>query len=104
MLVQPSRLRAKMMLAILGSVGGMVLAFRFNVVILLPAILFGWMAALVSGVVNASSGASIAFHMALIAVALQFGYMAGIVLQWAVLVSRHRRESGKSATVPEATF
>ena len=93
-----------MMLAILGSLGGIVLAFRFNVIILLPAILFGWLAVLADGLVNANSGASIAFHMALIAVALQFGYMAGIGLKWAVLVSRHRRESGKPAMVPEATF
>jgi len=93
-----------MMLAILGSLGATMLAFRFNVIILLPAILFGWMVAFVHGLVTASSGASIAFQMALVAVALQVGYVAGIVLKWAVLASRRRHESGKPAMVSDGTF
>src|ERR1700726_4558328 len=101
MVVQPSGLRAKMMLAILGSLGGIVLAFRFNVIILLPAVLIGWMMVLVNGVVTANSGASIAFQMVLVAVALQLGYVAGIVLKWAVLASRRRHESGKPAMVAD---
>jgi hypothetical protein len=92
------------MLAILGSLGGIVLAFRFNVIVLLPVILFGWMVALVNGVVTTSSGASIMFQMALVAVALQLGYVAGIVLKWAVLVSGGRRESAKPAMVSDGTF
>src|SRR5579862_7620115 len=104
MLVQPPRLRAKIMLATLGSLGATMLAFRFNVIILLPAILFGWVVALVNGVVTASPGASIALQMALVAVALQVGYVAGIVLKWAVLASRRRHESGKPAMVPDGTF
>ena len=93
-----------MMLAILGSLAGIVLAVRFNVIILLPAILLGWMVALVNGVVTASSGASIALQMALVAVVLQLGYMAGIVLKWAMLASRRHHESSKSAMVPDGTF
>jgi len=93
-----------MMLAILGSLGGIVLAFRFNVIILLPAIMFGWMVALVNGVVTASSGTSIALQMAQVAVVLQLGYVAGIVLKWAMLASRHHDESGKSAMVADGTF
>jgi hypothetical protein len=80
------------------------LAFRFNVFILLPAILFGWMVALVNGVVTASSGTSIAFQMALVAVTLQLGYVAGIVLKWAVLAGQRRQASGKPAMVPDGTF
>jgi hypothetical protein len=93
-----------MMLAILGSLGATMLAFRFNVIILLPAILFGWMVAFVHGLVTASPGASIAFQMALVAVALQVGYVAGIVLKWAVLASRRRHESSKPAMVSDGTF
>src|ERR1700692_3151683 len=104
MLTQPPGLRAKIMLTILGFLGAIVLAFRFNVVILLPAILVGWMLALTSGVMNASSGASIAFQMALVAVALQLGYVAGIVLKWADLVSRHHGDSGKPAMLSDRTF
>ena len=93
-----------MMLAILGSLAGIVLVFRFNVIILLPAVLFGWTVALVSGVVTASSGASIALQMVLVAVGLQLGYAAGIVFKWAVLASRSRHEAHKSAMVPDGTF
>jgi uncharacterized membrane protein YhaH (DUF805 family) len=92
------------MLVLLGSLGATLLAFRFNVIILLPAILLGWMVALVNGVVTASPDASIAYQMALVAVALQLGYMAGIVLKWAMLASRRHHESGKSALVPDGTF
>ena len=92
------------MLTILGFLGGAALAFRFNVMILLPATLFGWSAVLVNGVVSLNSGASIAFHMALIAVALQVGFMAGIVLIWSMLASRRRHESGQAAMVPDGTF
>ena len=93
-----------MMLAILGSLAGIVLAFRFNVIILLPAILFGWMVALLNGMLTASSGTSIALQMAQVAVVLQLGYVAGIVLKWAMLASRHHDESGKSAMVPDGSF
>jgi hypothetical protein len=91
-------------LGLLGFLGATVLAFRFNVIILLPAVLFGWVVALGEGVVTASSGTSIAFHMVLIAVALQFGYVGGIVLKWTVLASRRRRESGRLTMVPDGTF
>jgi hypothetical protein len=93
-----------MTLTILGFLGAAVLAFRFNVIILAPAILFGWMVALVDGLVTASSAAAITFHMVLVASALQFGYLAGIVLKWAVLASGHGRETGKPAMVPDGTF
>ena len=92
------------MLTILGFLGATVLAFRFNVIILLPAILFGWMAVLVSGILTASSGASIALHMVLVAIALQVGYLAGIIFKWALLTSRRRSLSNKPAMVPDGTF
>ena len=80
------------------------LAFRFNVFILLPAILFGWMLVLVSGVMSASAGASIAFHMVLVAIVLQVGYFAGILLKWALLASGRRSWSDKRRVVPDGTF
>ena len=78
-----------MLLAILISLGAMTLGLRFNVLILLPAILFGWAVALVMGLVTASSGGSIIFQMALVAVALQLGFAGALVLKWAVLVGLH---------------
>lgn len=92
------------MLTILAFLGGTVLAFRFNVLILLPTILFGWMLVLVGGVVAGSSGSSIALMMALVTIVLQVGYLAGIVLKWAWLASWRRGWSGKPAVAPDGTF
>lgn len=92
------------MLTILTFLGGIVLALRFNVLILLPTILFGWMLMLVGGVVAGSSGSSIALRMALVTIVLQVGYLAGIVLKWAWLASRRRSWSEKPAVVSDGTF
>jgi hypothetical protein len=58
----------------------------------------------VNGVVTATPGASIAFQMALVAVVLQLGYVAGIVVKWALLASQRRHGSGKPAMVSDGTF
>lgn len=82
------------MLAFLGSLGAILLALRFNVIILLPAILFGWAVALVNGIVSASSGTSIVLQMVLVAVALQIGFVGALILKWAVLVGRRQHRAG----------
>ena len=92
------------MLTILGLLGGTVLAWRFNVFVLFPAILFGWMVVLVSGLLTASPGASIAVHMVFVAIALQFGYLAGIILKWALLASWHHSWFTKRTIMPHGTF
>ena len=92
------------MLAILGFLGAVAMSFRFNMFILLPAILLGWVLVLVGGLVNASSAASIALQMVLLAAVLQVGYLAGIILKWAVLASRRGSWSEKPAPVPDGTF
>jgi hypothetical protein len=92
------------MLTVLGFLSATMLAFRFNVFILLPTILLAWMLVLVSGIVIGSSGASIAMHMVLTAVILQIGYLAGILVKWALLAS-HRHTWVENTTIsPEATF
>jgi hypothetical protein len=96
-----------MMLTILGFLGATMLPFRFNVFILMPAILFGWLLVLVSGLLTASSGSAIAFNMVLVAILLQFGYVAGIVLRWALLQSglhRQRNWSDTPTVAPDDTF
>jgi hypothetical protein len=100
MLAHTSGLRANFMLAILGFLGATVLSFRFNMFILLPAILLGWTLVLVDGLVNGNSGALIALQMAAAAVVLQLGYLAGIVMKWALLASRASSWSEKPAAVP----
>ncbi len=92
------------MLAILGLLGAIILALRFNVIILLPAILFGWAVALVNGVMTASSGTSIMFQMVLVAVALQLGFVGALVLKWAVLAGRHHPRAGKATATPGGAF
>jgi hypothetical protein len=92
------------MLAILGFLGATVLSFRFNMFILLPAILLGWTLVLVSGLANGNSGASIALQMAAAAVVLQLGYLSGIVVKWALLASRASTWSEKPAAVPDRLF
>jgi hypothetical protein len=92
------------MLILLGFLGAIVLAFRFNVFILLPAVLLGWMLVLVSGLAAANSGALIAFHMVLVAIVLQVGYLAGIICKWALLASGRRSWSHKPGVVPDGTF
>lgn len=92
------------MLSILGFLGGTVLAWRFPVFVLFPAILFGWMLVLVSGLLTASPGASIAVHMVFVAIALQFGYLAGIILKWALLASWRHGWSTKPTMMPDGTF
>jgi hypothetical protein len=91
------------MLIALGFLSAM-LAFRFSVLILLPAILLAWLPVLVRGIAIGSSGSSIALHMVLAAFVLQLGYLAGILLKWALLAS-HRHIGVENTTIaPEATF
>ena len=93
------------MLTILGFLGATMLAWRFPVLVLLPAIMFGWMLVLVSGLLTASSGASIMLHMVLVAVAMQLGYLAGIILKWALLAAwRYGWSTHYKPMMPDGTF
>ena len=92
------------MLIILGLLCGLVLAFRFNVLILLPTILFGWMLVLVGAAVTARVGFSIALEMALVAIAVQVGYLGGFIFKWRLLVNRRRNSSAKPVTAPDGAI
>ena len=91
------------MLTIMGFLAATMLAWRFPVFVLFPAILFGWMLVLVSGLLTTSSGASIMLHMVLVAVAMQLGYLAGIILSWALLAVWRYGWSTKPM-MPHGTF
>ena len=83
------------------------LPFRFNVFILLPIIQFGWTLAFAFGMATASSGTSIAIKLALFAVVVQFGYMAGIALKWALRAKALNRRpywSEKVSVTTDGTF
>jgi hypothetical protein len=97
-------LGASKMVTMFGFLGTTALALRFNVAVLLLAIVIGWMLVLASGILTASSGASITSHMVLVAIILQLGYLAGFILQWALLASRRHSWSTKSAAMPDGRF
>ena len=80
------------------------LAFRFSVFILLPTMLLTWMLVLAIDTVIGSSGESIAIHMASATIVLQFGYLAGILVQWALLANRRHAWVENTTIAPEATF
>jgi hypothetical protein len=95
------------MLTIFGFLAATVLPFRFNVLILVPAFLVGWLLVLIVGLATMSSVSSIALNMLLVPFALQIGYLAGIVLKWALLASGLNRRlnwSDKPAVKRDSTF
>ena len=95
-----------MLLTILGFLCGVVLSVRFDVLILLPAILLGWVLAVIIGAVGGGTGMSILLGMVTVAAALQGGYITGIVGQWGLRSSRVVPQSWpeKSAAAPDSAF
>ena len=92
-----------MLLTILGLLCGVVLSLRFDVLILVPAILLGCALAVVGGL---ATGASVVWGAVLVATALQVGYVSGIVGQWALRSQRGLRQSWpeKTAVAPDSAF
>ena len=95
-----------MLLTILGLLCGIVLSVRFDFLILLPAILLGWLLAVIGGLIMGSTGASIIFEMVMVATALQGGYVLGIVGQWALRSHRALPQSWpeKATAAPDRAF
>jgi hypothetical protein len=90
-MVVPQPLQGEhMALTILGLLCGIVLSFRFSVLILIPTILFGWMLTLAAGLATGSGIGAIAFDIVAVTIALQLGYGGGIAAKWAVLTSQGR--------------
>jgi len=73
-----------MALTIFAFLCGVLLSFRFPVLVLAPAILLGWIVALAGGLFAGNSGASILLELILVGAAAQTGYMAGVVGTWIV--------------------
>ena len=95
-----------MLLTILGFLFGIVLSVRFDVLVLVPAILLGWLLAVIGGLAGGGTIMSIILGMVWVATALQIGYMAGIVGQWALRSSRAVPQSRneKPAVAPDGAF
>jgi hypothetical protein len=84
-------------LAIIGVVVGIVLGLRYKILILVPAVPFAMIFAIIVGVARADSFWSIALTTVAVVTAVQLGYLAGIVIHAAIASLRPpRKEGGKS--------
>jgi hypothetical protein len=92
-------------LAIISAVAGAVLGLRYNVLVLVPAILFVMFFAVVAGVLHADSVWSIVLMTALLSVAVQLGWLAGVVIHAAVeslCIARGRNRNQLSSSLGSA--
>jgi len=71
-------------LAIISVLAGIALGLRFKVLILVPAVILAMIFAIIIGVARADTFWSIVLAMAILGAAVQFGYLAGIMLRAAV--------------------
>lgn len=95
-----------MLLTILGFLCGLVLGCRFDFLILIPAILLGWVLAALSGIAVGASVTSTLLDVVLVTGALQVGYIGGILAQWTVR-SKHSLSKSlaeKSSTAADGAF
>jgi hypothetical protein len=71
-------------LAVIGAVVGIVLGLRYKVLILVPAIMFATIAAIIVGVAHADRFWSIVLMTVELMTAIQLGYLAGTVTRAAI--------------------
>jgi hypothetical protein len=71
-------------LAIIGAVAGIALGLRYKVVVLVPAVTLAMIFAMIVGIARADHFWSIISAMAILATAVQSGYLAGITTGAAV--------------------
>ncbi len=71
-------------LALVGVVVGIVLGLRYKILILVPAVSLAIMFAVMSGIARGDRVWSILLAMAILGTAVQFGYLAGIMIRAAV--------------------
>ena len=67
-------------LAIISALVGIALGLRFKVLVLVPAIALATILVLIIGLTRGDSFGSIVLAMVIIGIALQLGYLIGIVL------------------------
>jgi hypothetical protein len=68
-------------LAIISALAGIALGLRFRVLVLVPAVTLAMIFALIIGVASADHFWSIILAMVILGTAVQFGYLAGIVIR-----------------------
>lgn len=82
-------------LAIICAVAGVVLGLRYNVVVLIPAVMFALLFGVVVGISRSEGVLLTTFLAAGLAVAVQAGYLAGIAI-YAVLESIDARRRDRN--------
>jgi hypothetical protein len=85
-------------LAIIGVVVGIVLGQRYKILILVPAVLFAMIFAIIVGAARADSFWSIVLTTVALVVAVQLGYLAGIAIHAVIAAIRppRKEDGGKS--------
>jgi hypothetical protein len=68
-------------LALIGGLAGTALGLRYKVLILVPAVTLAMIFAMIVGVARADHFWSIVLAVAILGTAVQFGYLAGIVIR-----------------------
>jgi hypothetical protein len=91
-------------LAVISVFAGVVLGLRFKVLILVPAVMFAMMFAVLVGVARADSVLSIVLTTVALGGAVQIGYLAGIairaVIEWVCALLVRNRNLGLSSVGP----
>jgi hypothetical protein len=71
-------------LAIISAVAGAVLGLRYNVLVLVPSVMFAMLFAVIVGVARADSAGSVALMTVTLGVAVQLGYVGGVAISAAI--------------------
>jgi hypothetical protein len=92
-------------LAIIGVVVGIVLGLRYKVLILVPALLFAMILAIIIGLGRTDSFWSIVLTTVALVVAVQLGYLAGIAVHAVIAAIRPlRKEDGSGKPNSEIAY
>jgi len=91
-------------LAVISVAAGVVLGLRYKVLVLVPAVMFAMMFAVIVGIARAESVLSIVLMTVALGVAVQMGYLAGVFLraliEWICALLVRNRGPGLSSLGP----
>jgi hypothetical protein len=87
-------------LALISVMAGIVLGLRYKVLILVPAIILAMGFAMIVGVARADRFGSVVLSMAVLAAAVQFGYLIGIAIRAVVGSVILKQPNGASHNKP----
>jgi hypothetical protein len=92
-------------LAMIGVVVGIVLGLRYNILVLVPAVLFATILAIIIGIGRADSFWSIVLTTVALVAAVQLGYLAGIAIHAVIAAIRPpRKEDGSGKPDSEIAY